>query len=315
MSAWPQRSHPPSPRTFARSPRNPSPWTILTACVGCPGGPFSRLRRDFTRWPGRPVVLLVGRVRGSTPRGGAAVSEPLCSAAVATTSSLCQRRPPRVGEQPPAPRAMHIAPPSCPRVPPARARSPPAFHHFSSSPARLAGRCARRSDEIWQRSRCAPPARPQSRSRSPCTRPPRRLRWRPAHASCWGRPRTRCARPRRAHAPPLACARRPFFAHGAAPRRSRRTTPPRRRRTTPPRRRPRYCLTPAPPAPHSPPPPLPSLTPPFPPISIPTTPWPPIPPHPSAPLVTPTLSTPHNPPRGRTVALVCFSSFFVLDIT
>ena len=63
MSAWPQRSHPPSPRTFARSPRNPSPWTILTACVGCPGGPFSRLRRDFTRWPGRPVVLLVGRVR------------------------------------------------------------------------------------------------------------------------------------------------------------------------------------------------------------------------------------------------------------
>ena len=133
-----------------------------------------------------------------------------------------------------------------------------------------------------------PPARPQSRSRSPCTRPPRRLRWRPAHASCWGRPRTRCARPRRAHAPPLACARRPSFAHGAAARRSRRTTP--AAPTTPllPHAgTPRTTLTPpTSPITHTP-------------LSSHLHPYNPIPPHPSAPIVTSPPSTPAQlPPRS-----------------
>ena len=50
---------------------------------------FPHFRFEKSRWPGRPVGLMVGRVRGSTPRGGTA-GGPLGSSAVGSTSSPCQ---------------------------------------------------------------------------------------------------------------------------------------------------------------------------------------------------------------------------------
>ena len=41
-------------------------------------GGLALLTNEKSRWPGRPVgLLMVGRVRGSTPRGGTAVGSPL----------------------------------------------------------------------------------------------------------------------------------------------------------------------------------------------------------------------------------------------
>ena len=50
---------------------------------------FPHFRFEKSRWPGRPVGLMVGRVRGSTPRGGTAGGA-LGSSAVGSTSSSCR---------------------------------------------------------------------------------------------------------------------------------------------------------------------------------------------------------------------------------
>ena len=76
--------------------------------------------RKLTRWSGRPVGLMVGRVRGSTPRGGTAMG-PLGPAAVGAMSSSSRHHPPHSGEQPPCPRATLLALPSYPCIPPAGA--------------------------------------------------------------------------------------------------------------------------------------------------------------------------------------------------
>ena len=73
----------------------------------------------------RPVGLMVGRVRGSTPRGGTAVG-PLGSSVVGSSSSSCRGLRGCVGVQPTARRAPRIAPACFPRVPPAPPSSPPA---------------------------------------------------------------------------------------------------------------------------------------------------------------------------------------------
>ena len=83
------------------------------------------LDEEKSRWPGRPVGLMVGRVRGSTPRGGTAVG-PLGSSVVGSSSSSCRGLRGCVGVQPTARRAPRIAPTCFPRVPSAPASSPPA---------------------------------------------------------------------------------------------------------------------------------------------------------------------------------------------
>ena len=149
--------------------------------------------------------------------------------------------------------------------------APPAF-----------GRCrGRRLDEMRGAPKVPPPAPPQSRRRSPRTRPTRRPRWQHARASCRGRPRPRCARPRRAHAPPLACARRPFF----CPRRGAEEEPPHDPRraddpATAARRRPPHHTHSLPLSHHSHPPFLPS---------------PSLQPHPPSPLRASRHPTPLNP--------------------
>ena len=151
------------------------------------------------------------------------------------------------------------------------------FEKHTSEPSR-----GRRLDEMRGAPKVPTPAPPQSRRRSPRTRPTRRPRWRHARASCRGRPRPRCARPRRAHAPPLACARSPFFAHGTKARRTRRTTPAAPTTPLPPRAGdPRTTLSPPPLSHHSHPPFLPS---------------PSLQPHPPSPLRASRHPTPLNPP-------------------
>ena len=83
------------------------------------------LDEEKSRWPGRPVGLMVGRVRGSTPRGGTA-GGPLGFSVVGSSSSSCRGLRGCVGVQPTARRAPRIAPACFPRVPPAPPRSPPA---------------------------------------------------------------------------------------------------------------------------------------------------------------------------------------------
>ena len=80
---------------------------------------------EKSRWPGRPVGLMVGRVRGSTPRGGTA-GGPLGSSVVGRSSSSCRGLRGCVNEQPTARRAPRIAPACSPRVTPAPPSSPPA---------------------------------------------------------------------------------------------------------------------------------------------------------------------------------------------
>ena len=100
-----------------------------------PGENLHALRRP-SRWFGslddqkavgrrRPVGLMVGRVRGSTPRGGTA-GGPLGSSVVGSASCSCRGLLVCVGEQPTARRAPRIAPACFPRVPPAPPSSPPA---------------------------------------------------------------------------------------------------------------------------------------------------------------------------------------------
>ena len=120
-SSCAQRSPSPSTRTFLRSPRTPLPEPVSPLASAVPMALFSRVRRNNTRWPGRPVGLMAGRVRGSTPRGGRR-SGPLGSAVVAWTRTSCRRQPPPPGEPLTAPRAPASPSPAFPRVRPAPAR-------------------------------------------------------------------------------------------------------------------------------------------------------------------------------------------------
>ena len=143
----------PDSRFFAQvasAPSAPSasqaPWTTpppTSRCQACcsagrlqiPGENLHALRRP-SRWFGslddqkavgrrRPVGLMVGRVRGSTPRGGTA-GGPLGSSVVGSASCSCRGLLVCVGEQPTARRAPRIAPACFPRVPPAPPSPPPA---------------------------------------------------------------------------------------------------------------------------------------------------------------------------------------------
>ena len=93
---------------------------------------------EKSRWPGRPVGLMVGRVRGWTPRGGTA-GGPLGSSVVGSPSSSCRGPRGCVGEQPTAQRAPRIAPACFPRVPTAPPSSPPCSPPLSPSPPLVFG--------------------------------------------------------------------------------------------------------------------------------------------------------------------------------
>ena len=111
------------------------PGVLRAGRLQIPGENLHALRRP-SRWFGslddqkavgrrRPVGLMVGRVRGSTPRGGTA-GGPLGSSVVGSPSSSCRGPRGCVGEQPTARRAPRIAPACFPRVIPAPPSSPPA---------------------------------------------------------------------------------------------------------------------------------------------------------------------------------------------
>ena len=123
------------------------------------------LDEEKSRWPGRPVGLMVGRVRGSTPRGGTA-GGPLGSSVVGSSSSSCRGLRGCVGVQPTARRAPRIAPTCFPRVPPAPASSPPAPPPLSPPhlPSFLAVFCLLTVDFLpHEKVRLLPP--PQTRPR------------------------------------------------------------------------------------------------------------------------------------------------------
>ena len=113
-----QRSSLLSPCAFARRPRPPSALAISPPFVACAGGSFARLRAQT-----HPLVGPPCRPYG---RQGSGFDSPWRDGNGAAWSrrrwseKLVVLSPPAscVGEQPPRPRATHIAPPSCPpRIP------------------------------------------------------------------------------------------------------------------------------------------------------------------------------------------------------
>ena len=119
--------HSPSPRTARRAAARAG--CRLQLKINLPydvhAGELALSANEKSRWPGRPVGLMVGRVRGSTPRGGTAGGA-LGSSVVGRSSSSCRGLRGCVNEQPTARRAPRIAPACSPRVTPAPPSSPPA---------------------------------------------------------------------------------------------------------------------------------------------------------------------------------------------
>ena len=169
---------------------------------------------------------MVGRVRGSTPRGGTA-GGPLGSSVVGSPSSSCRGPRGCVGEQPTARRAPRIAPACFPRVIPAPPSSPPAPPLLPLTlPSFWQTFCLLNVDffsfyMVAQGASPVPVPVPPTLA-LPSRRPSPKRRY--ARRSPCGHRRRLCSRPPLAHALWLARVRRDPFARCARARRARRTT-------------------------------------------------------------------------------------------
>ena len=171
------------------------------ACFGVPAG-LRRHRHSLADAPlaakGPPVVgvrfPVARRRRDHLSEGSRRRKAPHANA-----RASCEVSNPRPPHDP------HRTPHLPAHTPRARSRAP-CFHHLSPLTPLILSGDARSRWSIWRVRKVRP--QPRLGPRSPCQRPSRHRARRHAQHSCWACRRPYSARPRRAHALPLACARR-----------------------------------------------------------------------------------------------------------